>query len=661
MKKTISILLMSLYFVSHAQNLQWVKTFSGGNLTSINVDTQNNVYSTGYFYGSKDFNPSSAIANLTSMGNDDIFISKLNSVGNFVWAKRVGGYGLDRAFAITNDNSGNVYVTGYFQDTADFDPGPGNFTMMAKGYLGGGDMFILKLDSLGNFVWAKQVSGGSYSNSKGYSILCDPNGDICISGIYNQGDFDPGPGVYQLTGSGGFVLKLDQSGNFIFAKSIRSNFYEFGGFATDALGNLIVSGYFSTWADFDPGLGVFNLTATGSYDGFVCKLSPSGNFLWAKKFGGKFADYSVSSAVDMAGNVYTIGSFKDTADLDPGIGVMNFVSHGMDDIYVSKMDTAGNLIWAKQIGGQGVDIGKEICIDQFGNVIGAVIGFSTDFDPGPGTYNLTSTTGRSSILKLDASGNFSWAFDVGGGGNTYPQLDRDLIGNIYFGGRLVGSCDFEPGPVSYVVSNIGADFVSKFYNGTASYNCGAHFTVFPDTVPHNWFALNQAYGTGTMSFLWNWDDGSSISAPFPSHTYSNPGYYNICLSINDSIGCKSTYCDSSTYIQRNSSNNTIIQITVLNALSTGIANISNNSDALELFPNPVRDLSLLSFTLSRTQKVNLLLFNNSGRLIQTIVDSQFQEGKNTITLNVEMLSSGIYFLKLEGEDFSETRKVSVIK
>src|SRR5690606_26678071 len=103
-----------------------------------------------------DFDPGNGVFNLTSADFEDIFISKLDANGNFVWAKRIGGTGSDFGYAISIDNNGNIYTTGAFMGTADFDPGTGSYTMSSSGFF---DAFILKLDANGNFVWAKQFSG----------------------------------------------------------------------------------------------------------------------------------------------------------------------------------------------------------------------------------------------------------------------------------------------------------------------------------------------------------------------------------------------------------------------------------------------------------------------------------------------------------------------
>src|SRR5436190_16928843 len=109
----------------------------------------------------------------------------------FEWAQRIGGSQYEYPNNMTLDDSDNVYITGRFSSSVDFDPGPGTFTMTSSA---GGDIFILKLNSSGNFVWAKQIGAGTGA-STGQSITLDINHNIYVSGGYTGSpDFDPGAG-----------------------------------------------------------------------------------------------------------------------------------------------------------------------------------------------------------------------------------------------------------------------------------------------------------------------------------------------------------------------------------------------------------------------------------------------------------------------------------
>ncbi|MDP4265503.1 MAG: SBBP repeat-containing protein [Bacteroidota bacterium] len=383
-------------------NFIWAKQM-GGSIgdagKSIAVDASGNVYITGSFSGTSDFDPGPGIFNLTSAGSWDIFICKLNSSGNFLWAKRFGASTQeDHGNAITVDASGNVYATGSFKGTIDFDPGPGTYPLTAD-YI---DVFVLKLDASGNFIWAKKM-GGIFTDV-GNSIAVDASGNVYTTGYFvATADFDPDPATYYLVyGTGdedGFISKLDASGNFVWVKHFSPHTYDncySNGIAVDASGNVYTTGSFKGTTDFDPGPGTFNLVANGLNDGFVCKLNSSGDFVWAKKSGGcQEEDYGTSVAVDASGNVYTTGVFQYYADFDPGTGIYELHADGATDVYISKLNASGNFVWAIRLGGTNPDYCYSIVVDASGNIFTA--GFfkgTADFDPGTGILNFVSAGGN---------------------------------------------------------------------------------------------------------------------------------------------------------------------------------------------------------------------------------------------------------------------------
>jgi len=296
-------------------NFIWAKQLAGIELkdaTAVSVDATGNVYTTGFFYGTVDFDPGAGVSNLTSKGYKDIFISKLDASGNFVWAKQMGSAFDDSGYSIAIDLAGNVFTTGFFSDTCDFDPNAGvsNFSTLIQA------IFILKLDTNGNFVWAKSMGGIAYNI--GRAVALDSMGNVYVSGNFGgTTDFDPNAGVANLTSVGSFggyedmfVLKLDLNGSYVWAKQFSGTGTKFlKGIAVDTSGNVCTAGIFSGTVDFDPSLTVSNLSGpTFGDDGFISKLDASGNFVWVKQLEGNIRDVA-SLALDTAGNVYTTGSF----------------------------------------------------------------------------------------------------------------------------------------------------------------------------------------------------------------------------------------------------------------------------------------------------------------------------------------------------------------
>jgi len=471
-----------------------VSTFAG-DVTSVAVDAFGNVYTTGTFSGTVDFDPGAGTSNLTSAGLADHFVLKLDSSGNYVWAKRFGNSENDMSYSVAVDTSGNVYTTGRFSGTLDFDPGVGTSNLTSAAY---DDVFVLKLDSSGNYVWAKKfgssgsdwgasvavdASGNVYATGfwnsidalvlklgsagnlvwtktfagageqRGTSIAVDVSGNVYTTGFFeNTVDFDPGPGISNFTApylqADAFVSKLDSSGNYVWAKIFSGTDTKGSeSVAIDASGNVYTAGYLYGTVDFDPGAGTSNLTSAGSGDVFVSKLDSSGNYVWAKKFGSSAIDSGASVAVDASGNVYTAGLFSGTVDFDPGVGTQNLISAGLFDVFVSKLNTAGNYVWAKKLGGASYDWGVSVAVDTSDNVYTAGLFSGTvDFDPGAGTSNLTSVTSTGFfVLQLDASGESSLSAPTATWTEpSTPSSSRTLAYTLVFNRSISGltSSDF---------------------------------------------------------------------------------------------------------------------------------------------------------------------------------------------------------------------------
>lgn len=398
--------------------LVWARSF-GNTLDDegweIFVDSAGNVYTTGYFQNTVDFDPGTGISNLSSVGSSDIFISKLDSNGDFLGAWAMGGTAADYGYGIFVDASGNIYTTGYFQNTVDFDPSPGGISNRTS--LGVEDVFVSKLDSSGNFLWAKTLGGASSDVGLGISLYS--SGNIYISGWF-QGtvDFDPGAGVSELISIAGsndiYVSKLDSDGNFVWAKAMGGASEDIGqAVSVDSLDNVYTTGWFNGTVDFDPGPGIFELPNSGQFgaDIFISKLDSNGDFVWAKSMGGTSSDGGYGISVDTSGNVYSTGFFGGTVDFNPGAEVFDLISSGGADIFISKLNSSGDFVWAKAMGDTSDDYGYDISVDFSGNVLttGSFKG-TVDFDPGDLGTSFHSSAGFEDIFisKLSGSDNFPW-------------------------------------------------------------------------------------------------------------------------------------------------------------------------------------------------------------------------------------------------------------
>ncbi|HMG14851.1 MAG TPA: T9SS type A sorting domain-containing protein, partial [Saprospiraceae bacterium] len=466
----------SLIFVNaQTPKLEWAKSMGGigGDYAyAVSVDGAGDVYTIGTFQQTADFDPGTGVFNLYStnlMYNSDIYISKLDAKGNFLWAKSIGTELDEIGIAIAVDASGNIYATGSFNGTVDFDPGVGIHNLTSKG---GYDIFILKLDSYGNYAWAKDIGGTA--NDQGNSIALDSMNNIYVSGFFHETiDFIPSNGVKSITTNGGsdiFVLKLNTSGKLVWAKNMGGTYDDSAYYITvDAIANVYTTGVFRGKADFDPSKGEFNLSTKGNpqyEDVFISKLDSTGYFKWAKSISGNFVDQGNCIAVDATGNVYVTGGFQYTADFDPGPDTSNLISFGDYDIFILKLDSYGNYIWAKNMGGNQGEIGNSLVLDAIGNiyVTGSFNG-SPDFDPGPSAFNLTSSGFLDIFIsKLDTAGIFKWAVNMGGIDDDFGYaLSIDKSDNLYITGAFSQTTDFDPGQGTFNLKAVGSDdvYISK--------------------------------------------------------------------------------------------------------------------------------------------------------------------------------------------------------
>lgn len=550
MKKTnyfiFCLLLVSLLGKAQKPLLQWVKTMGGSGVNSsspfITLDNSNNIYSTGYFSGTVDFDPGIGVSNLSSAGGQDAYIVKLDASGNFIWAKRFGGTGNDNSYCVAIDATGNIYLTGNYSGTVDFDPGAGIFNLVSVGLA---DIYISKLDAAGNFVWTKSMGGtnNEYSNS----LAIDASGNVVASGNFaGTSDFDPNAGILNLISAGGddiFVVKLDASGNLIWAKNMGGTGGEWGdSVVLDALGNVYTTGNYAGTADFDPNAGTANLVTAGMDDIFVSKLDASGNFVWAKSMGGLLTDFANGMNIDAAGNVYTIGNYDGTADFDPGAGTANLTTAGTGDIFISKLDANGNYIWAKSIGSTMSDYGGSVDIDAAGNVYST--GFfaaTTDFDPGAGITNIMTAGGNDVFIsKLDVSGNFVWAKSIGGSGtDNAGSICVDPSGVVYTGGKFSGTVDFDPNTGVKNMTSVGTGDVFihrmmqcnvKSISGTVAGSTGGNVVLYQyiptlskwDSVAFTPYASSYSFGVI--------DSSSYVIKAVPTATNEQVTYFGNAIS-----------------------------------------------------------------------------------------------------------------------------------
>jgi hypothetical protein len=383
-------------------------------------DIVGSLYACGKFQGTVDFDPGvgeTVYEAAGEFGKNDIYVSRLNSnTGDFIFAKAWGSIQDDSAMDCASDNSGNVYVVGYFQDSADFNPDSGTTTLTS---LGGTDSFISKFSSAGVFQWARSWGGDQpLTIETAETIVLDGSNNAYVVGEFEGTvDFKPGTTKDERTALGSrdlYMCKYSWTGGYLWVKawggSTASDEDMGNDIAYDGSAKIYVIGEFGGTVDFNPHIDlVEEKTSVGQKDVFLSCFDLDGNFLWVKTWGGSLNDYGSSVDIDTEGNICVTGAFRSlNIDFDPGPGSTIIASKGDRDIYVSKFNPEGSFMWVKTFGSTGLDQGLGIITDTndmiytTGNFSGTI-----DFNPTSGIDN-HSAFGMQDvfILKLKPGGNW---------------------------------------------------------------------------------------------------------------------------------------------------------------------------------------------------------------------------------------------------------------
>lgn len=551
---------------------------------------------------------------------------------SYIWAASVGK--LTNGNDIAIDNAGNVISVGQFKGMPDFDPGTGIFNLVSSSSNGG---YIWKLSPTGALVWAKQI--GNKYGSIATRVTTDRFDNIYVAGPFSDTiDLDPGPGTYQVVSRGrtdGYLVKLSPSGNFIWGIQIggKGNQDYFEGIKTDSRGNVYCVGMFDSTVDFDPGAGIYNLTAATSIDAFIWKLDSLGRLLWVKQISGTNDERANCIALDADTNIYVAGSFTGIVDLDPGPATQNVSSAGKMDMFIIKLDTAGSLRWAKSISDTANDIPAAIAARKGSIYLCGDFHGSVDFDPGLGVSRLIATPpanplllplrGDIYILKLNAAGNYQWAetfgsrdYDVG------IALAIDSQGAVYTAGGFTDTVDFDPGPATFnlIGPNENA-FISKLdSNGKFVWAYQAGGTASEAAVGLALAPNGYLHATG--------------------YSFSKPVDFDPCPSNKLLV----TKGDDAFVVKLNQNKCEPATGGGGPDSTTSVGSlVAENS--IVVYPNPVRDV--LNVLLPKDQSgAQVRLFNTSGQLL---AKWNFSSCK-PYNIDISFLSTGIYFIEtsLEG-------------
>jgi len=380
---------------------------------------------------------------------------------DYAWSNPFGGTRQDYAKGVATDAAGNVYVTGYFYGTVDFDISAASDSHSAASY----DVYVTKLNADGSYGWT-QTFGGT-SSAYGYGISVDDLGNVYVAGtFYNSVDFDPGVGVdnhNSVSGADVFVTRLNADGSYGWTHTFDGDFSSSASnvIALDNAGNVVVTGSYAGTVDFDlTGTGDTH-TSNGGNDIFLTKLGADGSYGWTRTIGGSGADDATAVAVDASNNIYVTGGFSNTVDFDAGAGVDQQSSSGGNDIFVMQYLPDGSYGWANTIAGVNSNHARSIAADANNAIyITGLFKGTVDFDSGAGVDNHADAGNYNMFVsKLGTDGSYRWTRTLGS--STF-SLGRSVVvgqqGDLFVGGMFTGTVDFDPGVGDDSYSSHGSNY-----------------------------------------------------------------------------------------------------------------------------------------------------------------------------------------------------------
>ena len=535
-------------------------------------------------------------------------------------------------------------------------------------------LFILAFFTLSTYgqcsswQWAKGANGDWAD--EGMGCCTDPFGNVAITGIIGSSSISFGtstfPNAYTY---GAYVVKYDSSGNILWAKSPVGPAYGYS-VSSDAFGNTYATGSMGTTLTFDS----YTLTsATGGT--YLAKYDNLGNVIWAKNSTAGYA-YAHSVSAGDSGYVYISGYFTSSSIT---FGSQTITSSGIQNTFLVKYDSAGNVIWAKSGGGNGTDVALSVSADPSGDV--TITGyFNSDTANFGGFILLNSNPGTKDVfvVKYDATGNVAWAKNFGGvGADVGNSLSADTDGNIIVTGYF--SCPSLIFGADTLLNASGYNMFVVKYNpqgnliwarAPAAGSISQALGVDTDTIGNIYvaaFSMSNPVQFGSLSIA-NFNTGydpmffikfAPDGTPLCGNYLTSGGDDEIGIAVDNfgSIFITADYMEPTFFVGPSILNLTGLENVFVAKISDAIpVNIETvkKTDNLEIFPNPlyIGSKILISRPL---QDAVIVVSDNLGREIQ----KNYFSGSDP-NINAEIFKRGIYFLKIFSNEGIFIKKIIIL-
>jgi hypothetical protein len=393
------------------------------------IDGTGNIYWVGAFNGQMDFGGGV----LTSAGDYDVFVVKLDASGKHVWSKRFGDAQEQYGTVVAVDSSGDPYIGGYLKGTIDFGGGEMH---TASSY----EAFLAKLDGQnGNRIYSLS-STGSLSQNLAIEVAVDAQKNLYAVGR-SDSSINLGGGV--LTRNGAWFAKFDPTGAHLFSDAYGvASSANATGLALDNNGNVLIIGDLWTTVNF----GGQDLRAVGDHDTFLAKLSPTLTHVLSKRYGDNGLSRGGEVATDAQGNIFIAGGLQGSIDF--GGGAVSSTTHGS---YLAKLDPSSNPIWAKAIApstSAAEIVFYDIAVERSTGDVVMVGSLAGNIDFGGGLRSGTGGT-NAFIAQYTSAGAHAFSNLYGDDANQYAvDVAVDASGSAIVAGSLRGTLDFGSGPIT---------------------------------------------------------------------------------------------------------------------------------------------------------------------------------------------------------------------
>jgi hypothetical protein len=478
-------------------------------------------------------------------------------------------------------------------------------------FVGGNfDMYIVKLDSSGNLQWSRTVGGTGIDVA--YSIIQTTDGGYAVAGYTGN----PNLGVF----SDFYIMKLDAGGNLQWSK---------------AIGGRGINVSYSIVQTTDGGYAVAGYTnVTGNGDFYIVKIDASGNFQWSRTVG-VITDDKAFSIIQTTDGGYAVA------------GETTSFGAGSYDMYIVKLDAGGNLQWNKTVGGGQSEEANSIIQTTDGGY--AVAGYTMSFAAGIRDMY---------IVKLNSSGTLQWSRTVGG--TNYDQA-YSIIQTTDGGYAVAGYT------MSFGAGNADMYIVKLDAGGTLQWS----WTV-GGTNDEFGYSIIQTTGGGyavagfTYSFGMGNDDMFIVKLDASGNTCSNMTSPSSITGSGGTLGSPTTIIFPQTFSDSTVSSSSGTGGTLTTICTTiGIQPISNEiPSSFELsqnYPNPFNPTTKFKFQIVKLSDTKVTVYDVLGKEVAILVNQQLKPGTYEVEWIATNYPSGVYFYNLSAGDFTETKKMVLIK